>query len=354
MGNANAGAHAPAAMQRRQGRQKAQRIAANVAIDNKLELVGGHKHAPVWAAWAQERRARWQPLRLRRADRHRSFLRQQPGLDRTLAHDGRVEFAAEGKDALALYRDAHQPDLVLDKRVQFFDDDQPVHAGRKIADHLLGQRPGHPQLEKAGIRKHLPGILVCHAAGHDAQRGVAHLDPVQRERLGKRLDLPDALLDHRVPAPSVARHHHVFAAVNAIRGRLNRLLGRALAQFDEGVGMADAGRNPHHHRPVKLLAQRQRHPDQVFGLLAVAGLQARDAGKLGIVTVVLLILRAVHVGIIGGNDDQPRLHARHRDIKERIGRHVEADVLHHRHRPAAGISSADGDVQGHLFIRRPL
>ena len=40
------------------------------------------------------------------------------------------------------------------------------------------------------------------------------------------------------------------------------------------------------------------------------------AGELGVVAVVLLVLRGVHVGIVGGDDDQPGLHAGHRGVEK--------------------------------------
>ena len=66
--------------------------------------------------------------------------------------------------------------------------------------------------------------------------------------------------------------------------------------------------------------------------------------------IVLLVLRTVHIRVIGRNDDQPCLHPGHRDVKESVGGHVEPNVFHHCHRAAASIGSSDGYVQGNLLI----
>jgi hypothetical protein len=36
----------------------------------------------------------------------------------------------------------------------------------------------------------------------------------------------------------------------------------------------------------------------------------------------------VHAGVVGGDDDEPAVHAQVRRGEERIGGHVHADVLH--------------------------
>ncbi len=235
VGLANAGPHAATGVQSRKGRQKAQRVAADVAVDHQLELVGGHKHTAMRAARAEQGRARRQGRRLWRFGfrrRDRRGLGQQPGLYRALAHDGGIEFATEGENALALDGDAHQADALFDERIQLFDDDQPLHPVGKLADRALGQGIGHPQLEERGLGEHLPGVLVGHAVGDDAQAGVAHLDLVVRKAVGVFGDLGEAFLDDRVPPPGVARHHDVFGAVDAVVRQLVvvcRLLGRPLS-----------------------------------------------------------------------------------------------------------------------------
>ncbi len=118
--------------------------------------------------------------------------------------------------------------------------------------------------------------------------------------------------------------------------------------------MRNARGEAQHDRRVKLLADVQGHADHVLGLLAVARFQAGHAGKPAVVSIVLFVLRAVHVGIVGADEDQPCLQSGHRGVKECVGSHVEADVLHHRHRPAAGVCRANGHVQGDLFVGRPL
>jgi hypothetical protein len=70
--------------------------------------------------------------------------------------------------------------------------------------------------------------------------------------------------------------------------------------------------------------------------------------------VVLLVLRGVHAGVVGAHDDQPPVHAREREGHERIGRHVEAHVLHGDDGAPAGQRSPNGGLEGDLLVDAPL
>ncbi len=56
-------------------------------------------------------------------------------------------------------------------------------------------------------------------------------------------------------------------------------------------------------------------------------------GMRSVIPIVLLILRGVHARVIGGHNDQPRLHARVGEGEEGISRHVQPDMLHGHERP---------------------
>ena len=64
--------------------------------------------------------------------------------------------------------------------------------------------------------------------------------------------------------------------------------------------------------------------------------------KRGEVAVVLLVLRGVHAGVVGGDDHQAGVDAGERERHERVGGHVEADVLHGHQGAGAGQRGADG------------
>ncbi len=218
----------------------------------------------------------------------------------------------------------------------------------------MGQRVGHPQLEDGGLGEDLLGVLVGHAAGDDAQAPVAHLHAVVGEGFGELGQPLDAFLDNGVSLAGVGGHHDVFGGIHTVLGRPLPCLRSARPQLHHGVGVGDAGGDAQHDRGVEPLAHLQRHPHQILGLLAVCGLQAGDAGELGVAAVVLLVLGGVHGGVVGGDDDQPCLQAGHRGVEKGVGGHVEAHVLHHCHGPAAGVGRADGHVQGHLLVGAPL
>ena len=93
---------------------------------------------------------------------------------------------------------------------------------------------------------------------------------------------------------------------------------------------------------------------KIFRLLAVGRLQhghfRADRGQAGI----LLVLRREYGRIVRHGDDEAAVHARIRGGKERVARHVEADVLHGNDGASPLYGRADAHFQGHLFVRRPF
>ena len=154
-----------------------------------------------------------------------------------------------------------------------------------------------------------------------------------------------------VPLPRVLRDHDVLADVPRVVAR-RHLDRHARQHLPAAVGDARGG--PQHHRRVELLGERERLGDEVVGLLAVRRLQHRDLGEPGVVAVVLLVLRRVHAGVVGADDDEAGVDAGERERHERVGGHVEADVLHGDDGAHAGERRAHGGLQRDLLVDAPL
>ena len=71
-------------------------------------------------------------------------------------------------------------------------------------------------------------------------------------------------------------------------------------------------------------------------------------------TGILLVLRGVHTGVIGNNDDHAGVDAGVGCRKQRITGDVQTDVLHTAEAALAGHSGAECDFHGNLFVRRPF
>ena len=86
----------------------------------------------------------------------------------------------------------------------------------------------------------------------------------------------------------------------------------------------------------------------------VGGLHHGDLGGLGIVPGILLILGAVHAGIVCHANDHAGIDAGISNGKERVGGHVESHVLHAAEAALAGQAGAQGGLHGDLLIGRPF
>jgi hypothetical protein len=73
----------------------------------------------------------------------------------------------------------------------------------------------------------------------------------------------------------------------------------------------------------------------LVGFLRRGGLQHRHLGGAGVVPIVLLVLRGVHLGVVGHDHHDPALYTRVGQGEERVRGDVEADVLHGADAPRA-------------------
>ena len=160
--HADAGAHADAGIHRLERRQHAQRVAADVAGDDAVELRAGRSKTvrcgqPWQSAAACPRRRRGSgevsPARMRAHARH---VQLAEAVHLRLALDGDTR----GADGLARYG---SPSSITTQR-------STLAAKARIVS--MRQRIGHAQLENAGLGGRLAGVHDGDARGDDAQVAV--------------------------------------------------------------------------------------------------------------------------------------------------------------------------------------
>ena len=118
--------------------------------------------------------------------------------------------------------------------------------------------------------------------------------------------------------------------------------------------MRDARRRAEEHGHVELLRDIIRRAHEVLALLRIRRLNKGDLRVLCIPAVILLILRGMHTGVVGIDDDETAVHAEIRGSKKRIRRDVKPDELHRAERPRTGDGRAVCHLDGDLFVGRPL
>ena len=240
----------------------------------------------------------------------------------------------------------------LDKAVQLLHHHQPVHAGGQVADLLNGHGPDHAQLEHGiPVAADLFHILIRGGGGDDAHGLVrAVLQTVDVCRFGPFRQGGGALLHNGVAALCVAGHHDVLGGGLFI-GFAD--LG-ALAALHHTLGVGDAGAHFQQHGGVILLRQvigQLGHGQRLGG---IGRLQHGDLGGTGIVPAVLLVLGAVHAGVVGHADDHAAVDTGVGNGEQGVRGHVQAHVLHAAEGALAGQGRAEGGFHGHLFIGGPF
>ena len=249
--------------------------------------------------------------------------------------------------------DAGGLDLVFHVRIELFDHVHRLDVGPELADQLDRQRVGHAQLEvRHGIAEHLAGVLIRHAAGDDADlfaAAVLGMIILALVRQGQKFAVA---LGHPV---AVAHGHggHVVE-LGAVLDVGNGVKGLALAQLDERFRVAHARRHAEHHGRVVALGDVEGVAEHVLGFLRVRRLQHGDLDERRVVAVVLLVLRAVHARIVGGDEDHAAVDAHVGVGEDRVGSHVQTDMLHRGHRAHAAHRRADRRLHGDFLVRRPF
>ena len=351
-------AHADARFDHRVGRQRAERVAADVGRHHDAGDLGDHLpqrkvRVRVRAALAQLRR----PARQREALERALFPAWQP---EARAHDVGIEFAVRrqvpGEPALDRDRRVeHAPQLALDDRVTVLDHEDARDVRRQAPDQPDRHRVG-ADVQVRRRRAEFGSVLVIVGAREPARDHaqvtalVAQGERVEAAGFAPRQHLALAL-EQVVPlAAGVRRQEDPRRALGRAGDRV--LVARG-ADVDQRAAVREPCHQPHQHGHAEALRELEGLDGHVVGLLLAAGLEAEDASKVGVPTAVLLVLRAVHARVVGHGHDQAAVDFDQGRVDERIRRHVEPDVLHRHQRPSAGKHRAERLFVGGLLVGAP-
>ena len=128
----------------------------------------------------------------------------------------------------------------------------------------------------------------------------------------------------------------------------------SLPEFHQRARMRNPGGQPQQHRRIKLFGQRICQLGIIPALSGITRLEHRHLRRNRMMAGVLLILRGMHAGIVGHRDHQAAVDADIRRGIQRVGRHVQPDVLHCAEAARAAGAGAVRHLKRHLFVRRPL
>ena len=248
--------------------------------------------------------------------------------------------------------DAQSPHVLLQKVVQFFDNQEAGDCGSEFSDQGIGIGVGHSQLEHGRLRPDLPDILVGYGRGNDPQASVPPLYPVGGRAFCYFLQSGQPLLHPLAHGPAPNRYGHEPGRILDQSHLLLRQ--RSLSLLYQAAGVADSGGGAQNDRGLELLRYLKGQDQKVLGLLAVGGLEQGNLGKSGVIAGILLVLRGVHSRIVGHAGHKAALHPDIAQGHERIRRHIQAHMLHGHNAASPGQGCSCCDLEGHLFIGRPL
>ena len=152
--------------------------------------------------------------------------------------------------------------------------------------------------------------------------------------------------------PPVNRKHHILGRILSYLDFLRSC--HSFPKFHRCSGMRDPCDTPQHHRSIEFLADLEGVNHKILRFLAIARFQHGYFSKLCVITIVLLILRAVKLGIIRCNNHKASTYPRITQGHQGIRRHVYPNMLHGCHGPRPCKGRPHGHFQGYLFIRRPF
>ena len=315
--HADAGAHADQRVHRLPWRQGPQRIAADVARHNAIELLQHAENGAVRAALAQGRR----------------LAGHGSGLGRSIAgndppHAGHVQFAEAIHLGLAFHRNARSAELLNEIRVAFLDDQAAIDACGEAADLLQGQRVGEAQFQHGGVRRGLANVHETDAGGDDAELA----DVLDCKLRIANLKLQIFILQFAIPATrALTGHHLIWTMLFVPLGQFGQLLPQAAMggpgvagdhhsranvaiemrshdvpfprlRADHGLRVADPRGGSQEDRQVPAGGQFHRQEGEIVRLLGVGRFEHRHGCRDGKAAVVLFILAGCHARIVGRDD----------------------------------------------------
>ena len=242
--------------------------------------------------------------------------------------------------------------MVLNNRVQLFNDNQLVYLCSKVQNQLLRQRVNHAQLKYGClVTKYFLRILIAGAGGDDTNGGICHFHPVKFTVLCKSNQVTGTLLHQRMTTLCVARHHNILGNVLFI-GLYRRC--DALARLHNALGMCHTGAHFQDNRGIKLFRQFKGTHGKFPCFRGIRRLQHRNLGCDGMMAGILLILRGMHAGIIRYHNHHTCIDTGIGNGKQRVCCHIESYMLHAAEAALACQRRTKSHFHGYLFIGCPL
>ena len=195
-------------------------------------------------------------------------------------------------------------------------------------------------------------ILITGGGGDEAEGVVrARLHAVDCGGLRPLCQRLHPRLHGRVASYGVGGRHDILGGIFHIGARLRH---DALAGLHQALRVGDAGAHLEQDRGVELLAELKGQHGKFPRLSGIGGLQHRNLGGHGIVAGVLLVLAGVHTRVVGHGDDHAAVDAGVGHGEQRVGSHVQADMLHAAEAAPTGQGRAEGDLHRNLLVGGPL
>ena len=257
----------------------------------------------------------------------------------------RQDFLADDVQALRL-------EFGLDQRLDFLDHHHLIDHRGQFAALFERHRAGEAKFQHRGVREGFLDVHVSRAGSDEADAPVGtFLNEVQRRNfsLGAQLDV--ALEHQRNTLAGIARHHDETPRF-LLEART--VVGDTFADSDQRFHMIDPRRHAQDDRHLELLGKLERLLGHRIGLLRIGRLEHGDVRKAPPVARILLVLRRREANVVGNGDHQTTDDAGQGQRHQRIGSHIHPDMLHAAERTGTGVGAADGNLQRHLFIDRPL
>ncbi len=251
---------------------------------------------------------------------------------------------------------AAEAEALLEHRVVLFKDHDLIHLGQEgLLQGRVHGVGGDLQTGQGGQGRVLQGQLTEIGPTHAGQGHAPAPAPGDQAVEGGGLGLQAGLLGQQVhiaPAGVGGNEHPVLDG--GLRGEAQPGGGQGLAADQRRPAMGQAGHDAQHHGHLEGLGQLKGAEGEVVAFLHGARLQAGQPGKFRQAAAVLLVLAAVHAGVIRHQQDEPPPDAGERRVGVGIQGHIQAHMLHGHQRAVAGVAHAHAQVVGDLLIGGPL
>ena len=197
----DAGSHTNGGFDHRNGRNRAEGVATDVADHVELELFHYGKDAPVGTTGTKHGGTTGQT-------RHRRLVVLFTQND--LAEQVCAVLPLTGKDLFADHLDAHCPDLFLDHGFQLFKHVDRFHVGGKFPDDRFGQGVEQAELQHRRLGHRFLYVLVGNAARDETDLFVAVFDAIDGIGRHIRRHAIEPIFHEEVALFCHAGHHHVL------------------------------------------------------------------------------------------------------------------------------------------------